>query len=109
MEIINRVEKDVGGITKKSITIKKVNNTPIKINEVINIYNNWNEKLENKHPDKTIKTMIRAVGIGGNITLKGYSEDIDNILSEEDYWGGKVRDERKFVSYTNLTFSYYMQ
>ena len=53
--------------------------------------------------------MIRAVGIGGNITLKGYAEDIDNILSEEDYWGGKVRDERKFVSYTNLTFSYYMQ
>lgn len=106
-KILDRSEKNIGGINKKRIVIRKKTNAKIKINEIIQLGNHLIDTAIRKY-DKEPQMIIRAMGIEGVVTLKGYNDDMDAILSEEQYLDGRVKDKKKFIEYDQIEFTYYI-
>ena len=104
--ILKTSEKNIGGITKKTININKKHKGKIDMDEIKKIGQIFINKMKDKH-NKDIELVIRGMGILGMRTLKGKNDDIDDILSEEDYLRGRPKHETKFQEFTQLEFSFY--
>lgn len=104
---IARLNKNIGGINKKRVVLRKQNDAKITINEIIELGNHLIETAIGKY-DKEPQMVIRAMGIDGVVTLKGYTDTMDVIRTEEQYFEGRVRDKTKHLLYDQIEFTYFV-
>lgn len=96
--------KTVFNQTQKSFQLHKTNKSEISIDEIKAITSDF----LNKAPNGT-KLRIRGLGIDkyntiNYVTLKGLNEQLQ-ILDEEDYLDGKVKDTSKFKRFSQIEFT----
>jgi hypothetical protein len=71
----------------KITTITKKNKKKILSDDVIMVA----QSMMKQNPDK--KLMIKGLSAVGYITLKGYNDNLDAILDEEDYFNSRENSE----------------
>jgi len=88
--------KDYIDSTEKTIQLHKKTKRMISFNDIRNISNT----ILSKAPSGT-KLRIRGLGIDRWHTLKGMETEL-NLLDEEEYYAGRVKDTGNFTTFSQL-------
>lgn len=93
-------EQKLGGDYKEvTLRIDSKNNGKVDMERIGDIYDDLERYLG--HDD----FLLRAQGITRMTTLKGYDEEL-NLLSYEEYFRGKVKNEEKFNNFLFLEVTF---
>jgi len=98
ISVVNEKHPRIENKSIKITTITKKNRTKMLIDDVIMVA----ESMMKQNPKK--KLMIKCLSDSGYFQLKGYSDDLDIILQEEDYFGSREKNSVKHSDIYKVSF-----
>ncbi len=90
--------KEFGDSTMHTVRVHKTNKTKITVNQIKALTKSLQDKF-----GENIQLRIRALGPDKWTTLKTLESEL-NVLDEEEYYRGKVREVAKFMEFFQLEF-----
>jgi hypothetical protein len=90
--------KELDDSTMHTVHVHKTNKTKITVNQIKALTKSLQDKF-----GENIQLRIRALGPDKWTTLKTLESEL-NVLDEEEYYRGKVREVAKFMEFFQLEF-----
>lgn len=107
-KIIEQEEKDINGITRKRLVIRKKNKTQMTFKDIKRVAKLIDEKAQAKYK-KDPQMVIRGMSTLGIRTLKAKKDDVDGMAEEYDeYLNGRVQEDTKFNEFFQTEFLIYV-
>ena len=97
--IKNGETKELDDSTMHTVHVHKTNKSKMTVKQIKALTKSLQEKF-----GENIQLRIRALGPDKWTTLKTFESEL-NVLDEEEYYRGKVREHAKFMEFYQLEFA----